>query len=165
MRRNSLFLSLTQALRTPRENEHAGPHLQKSPTCLDIHVCAHTPLESKAPESASLPREREANIPDSICCSLRWRDNALAKHYNQQAREVTASPRITTAEKCLSLTISVSATLTYLPFPSPTLPSATFFPGLHPRLHDLHECAAKYYSHSVRKCWTKTKESKKNPIK
>lgn len=53
----------------------------------------------------------------------------------------------------------MSATLTSLPFPSPTLPSATFFPGLHPRLHDLHECAPKNYS--VRKCWRKTKEGVK----
>lgn len=85
----------------------------------------HTHTRTYGEQSLSIPApwpsKHEANILDSICCSLWWRDNALAKHYNQQAREVTASPRITTAQKCLSLAISMSATLTPLP-PSPLPP-------------------------------------------
>lgn len=82
----------------------AGPHLPGA---------AGFPTEgSRRSASLSLP---DADIPDSIGGSLQPRDNASAKHYNQQAGEVTASARITTAEKCLPLAISVSAALTSSP--------------------------------------------------
>lgn len=82
----------------------AGPHLPGAACC---------PTEgSRRSASLSLP---DADIPDSISGSLQPGDNASAKHYNQQAGEVTASARITTAEKCLPLAISVSAALTSTP--------------------------------------------------
>lgn len=128
------FLSLTRALRIPQENEHAGPYEHNTYIHLlrYTRMCTHSFGEQSSGITASLPREHEANIPDSICCSLWWRDNALAKHYNQQAREVIASPRITTAEKCLSLTISMSATLTSLPLPISHLALSHLLPRLTP---------------------------------
>lgn len=88
--------------------------------------------------------------------SLWYRDKTSAKHYNHQAKEFTASPRITTAEKCLSLPISMSSTLTSSLSSSPTLPSATFFPVFCPRFRDLYECMQENYSQFARKgCSTK----------
>lgn len=99
----SFFFSLWDSER--RESlADAGPHLP---------VATGFPTEgSRRGASLSLP---DADIPDSISSSLQPGDNASAKHYNQQAGEVTASARITTAEKCLPLAISVSAALTSTP--------------------------------------------------
>lgn len=100
-------------------------------TCTSGCVCSptrrgtHTPAERKAPASQCLcPANARLIFQTVSACSLQCRDNASDKHYNQQAREVTASARITTAEKCLPLAISMSAALTSSHSSTSTSPSA-----------------------------------------
>lgn len=129
-----------------------------SPTCMCTHV------ETKTQASQCLCPANTRLIFQTVS-ALWYRDNTLAEHYNQQAKEFTASPRITTAEKCLSLPISMSATLTSSPSSSPTLPSATFFPVFCARFCDLYECVQENYPQFVRNGCSKKKVGEKNPIK